>query len=176
MKHALLVSYAAILLLLNSCTPAREKDLARIKASEDSLRADTSKVFNKTLADKNVKLYLDFADKYPSDTAAPVMLFRAGQLSGSLHRPSETIDIYKRILEKYPSFEKDTICLFMMGFTYETQLKDIEKARKAYSDFLEKYPGHHLARDVKFSLDNLGKSDEEIIRMFEEKNKTEAKN
>jgi hypothetical protein len=34
---------------------------------------------------------------------------------------------------------------------------------------VEKYPSHDLADDVQFLLDNLGKSNEEILEMIENK-------
>lgn len=60
------------------------------------------------------------------------------------------------------------------AFIYENQLHGAEKAKKLYEEFMKKYPDHELAKDVKFSLDHIGKSDEELIKEFEAKQK--AKN
>ncbi len=62
--------------------------------------------------------------------------------------------------------------MFLMAFAYENYLKDTEKAKQAYEAFLKKYPENQLARDAKFSLDNLGKSPEEVMDMILKKNKT----
>lgn len=44
-------------------------------------------------------------------------------------------------------------------------------AKSIYNEFLKKYPTHDLADDVQFLIDNLGKSDQEILEMIESKKK-----
>ena len=65
------------------------------------------------------------------------------------------------------------MCLFLQGFVYESQLHNIIRAKEAYTEFIRKYPRHQLAKDAQFSIENLGKSDEELIKMFEEKNRAQ---
>ncbi len=60
--------------------------------------------------------------------------------------------------------------MFLLGFSYENDLKQNDKAREVYELFLKNYKSHELADDVQFSLNNLGKSPEDIIKQFE-KNK-----
>ena len=45
---------------------------------------------------------------------------------------------------------------------------DTAQARSHYQAFVDAYPNHSLAKDASFSLANLGKTDEELIRMFEQ--------
>ena len=59
----------------------------------------------------------------------------------------------------------------MQGFIYENNLHSPEMARKLYEEFMKKYPNNELAKDVKFALDNLGKSDEEIMNAIMDKQK-----
>ena len=70
---------------------------------------------------------------------------------------------------EYPNYEKASTCLFLQGFVYETQENDNAKAQNIYQEFISKYPNHSLIEDAKFSLNNLDKTDEEIIREFEQR-------
>lgn len=69
---------------------------------------------------------------------------------------------YKRVSELYPDSDKVPLSVFMSGFIYANMLSDFEQAENIYSQFLEAYPEHELAPSVKFELEYLGKSPEEI--------------
>ena len=63
-----------------------------------------------------------------------------------------------------------------MAFCYENDLRQKDKAKTLYESFLTKYPNHELAKSVQFSLDNIDKSPEQIIKEFEAKQpKTDKK-
>ena len=64
--------------------------------------------------------------------------------------------------------------MFLVAFIYDTYLKQLDQAKTAYEKVIEKYPNHHLTRDAKLSIEHLGMSDEELIKMFEEKQKEEV--
>ena len=61
--------------------------------------------------------------------------------------------------------------MFLQGFIYETQLNDTSKARVIYEQVIQKYPNTQFAIDSKASIDNLGKTPEQLIKEFEAKNK-----
>ena len=42
-------------------------------------------------------------------------------------------------------------------------------AKKYYTLFLQNYPNASMAKDVQFSLQNLGRSADDIVKEFEEK-------
>ena len=63
---------------------------------------------------------------------------------------------------------------FLKAFIYDNNLKDIKKARTAYSDFIQKYPKHELTDDAMISMDNLGKTPEQIVKEFELKLKQKS--
>ena len=64
--------------------------------------------------------------------------------------------------------------MFLKAFTFDNDLKDYENARKYYEEFLAKYPNNEFAESAKFLLDNLGKSDEELRQIIEQKQKENA--
>ncbi len=118
-----------------------------------------------------VGLYIEYANTYPKDTVSADLLFKAADISMNLSSAKNTIALFNRILNEYPDYRNVSTVLFLKGFVYEDQVRDYEKAGKCYIDFLEKYPESDFADDAKVSIQNLGKSPEDLIREFESKNK-----
>jgi len=54
----------------------------------------------------------------------------------------------------------------MIGYRYANDLNDLEKAKEAYNEFLQKYPEHELAPSVQWELDHLGQDISEIELNF----------
>ena len=75
---------------------------------------------------------------------------------------SEAEKNFQKILDEYPNGTYSSKALFMVGFVNANYLKNFEKARKYYKEFLEKYPDHELADDAKYEIENLGKDVNEI--------------
>lgn len=132
----------------------------------------TASKFDETVALSMVNQYADFAKNFPEDSLAPECLFKAGEISSSLRQGSQAIHFFRSVCEKYPTYQKVHYALFLQAFVYETQMNDQEKARSIYNEVIEKYPNEQVAVDAKASIQNLGKSDEELIREFEAKNKS----
>ena len=68
------------------------------------------------------------------------------------------------------SFYKAPECLFLKAFVFENQLNNLKDAEILYKEFIASYPNHPLTDDAVASLEYLGKSPEELVRMFQEKN------
>lgn len=159
-----------ILIVFSSCEAPREKALKRIQLEEAGLNKEKSPRLNKFQVEKLINSYETFSNDFPEDSLAPVYLFKAGEYSRSLGKGKEAIAYYERTLKKYPNIKDAPYCFFLEGYVYENLIRDTSNARKKYEEFLRKYPTHELVQSVKFSLDNLGKSEEEIIKGFEKSN------
>ncbi len=116
-----------------------------------------------------IHLYVDFADTYPKDSISPYYLFKAADVSVNTFHSDESIALFNKLLKNYPDFEKAPHALFLKAFTYENYLHQLDSAKASYQLFLAKYPNHAFANDAKISLDNLGKTPEEIIEGFNKK-------
>lgn len=123
--------------------------------------ADTAK------AGSMIKLYLSYIEAYPADTNSPDYLFRAADLAAKTNNIHSAIQLYEKLVREYPNCRHTPLSVFLQGFIYENQANDPLKARPYYEKFLASYPDHALAADVAFSLENLGKTPEELIRLFE---------
>ena len=128
--------------------------------------------FDKTKALALVKNYASFAEENPDDERSPSFLFKAGDISMGLENSELAISYFDRVIEEYPDYEKVPYCMFLKAFVFENNIKDLDKAASAYRDFISEYPDHDMTEAAKFSLQNLGKSPEELIQEFEEKNLT----
>ena len=119
--------------------------------------------------------YVDACEAYalvnPQSETSPSLLFKAAEVAKSLRTFPKSLTLYDWVIEKYPNYEKAGTAMFLKGFIIENNLGDDVKAKEVYDAFLKKYPKHDLADDVQFLIENLGKSDEEILKMIESKQK-----
>lgn len=156
-----------ILCVFAACKSEKEKLTDAISKTEKELLDDSSQQVNRKKAEEIIGLYKEYAAKFADDTVSSEYLFRAGDISNGIGQYKEAIEYYGRAGEN-EKFSKHAVAFFLTGFIYETQLNDFVNSKRIYEEFLHKYPDHPLASDVKFSLDNLGKSPEELIKMFEQ--------
>ena len=112
-----------------------------------------------------------YALVYPNNPNSPANLFKAAEVAKSLRTFPKSLSLYDWIIEDYPDYEKTATALFLKGFIIENNLGDDEKAREVYNEFIKRFPSHELVDDVQFLLENLGKTDEEILEMIEQKRK-----
>ncbi|MFK7775767.1 MAG: tol-pal system YbgF family protein [Saprospiraceae bacterium] len=93
-------------------------------------------------------------------------LFAAAEMSNSIKNYNQNLAIYDYILAHPNDFSKAPTALFLKGFTNDEHLKNLEEAKKYYTEYLDKYPEGGYAESAKASLKNLGKTAEEIIESF----------
>jgi tetratricopeptide (TPR) repeat protein len=110
-----------------------------------------------------------FAMVLPGDEASIDHLYRAAEVARSLRTFGKAVEIYDWIYNDYTNNEKAPQALFLKAFTYDNDLGDYDAARVYYEEFLEMYPDHHFSDDTEFLLQNLGKSDEEILESLNAK-------
>lgn len=142
-----------------------------IKQNESLLKPDLNNEKGKNQAEVLVKAYQDFITTYPKDTICAEYLFKAADISRGLGRSLHAVDLYVKLVDQYPSSQKAPLALFLQGFLFDNELNDDKKAGELYKLFIEKYPQNKLVKDAEFSLNNLGKSDEELIEEFEKNQK-----
>ncbi|MBX7182207.1 MAG: tetratricopeptide repeat protein [Bacteroidia bacterium] len=169
MKNVFLFVGLSILVLSGCGNTSKEKDLAIINGLEGRLLSDSLHSPKPALIDSLLLEYGGFALSYPEDSLSPLYLFKAGELSLSTNQGQKALGYFDQVVRIYPQHEKASFALFMKGFVCDGPLKDTAKARQFYTDFIQKYPQHPLVADAMFSVRNLGKSDEELIREFEAK-------
>ena len=115
--------------------------------------------------------YLSSAEAYaaiaPKAEETPGLLYKGGEIARLIGMFERALDLYEWVEEKYPNYPNASKALFMRAFTLEEDLKRTEDARALYQLFLQKYPQDDFADDAQILLDNLGKTEEEILQQFE---------
>lgn len=172
-KFSILTSLVCVF-FLTSCKQSADKARNELLKSEKELTADPLFYSNKVKVEKLYNEYIDFVGKYPSDTAAPNFLFNAANIKMNTNNPDISIKHFEELIKQYPEHKVAASSIFLLGFVYENYKNDLVKAKEMYVQFLTKYPNHPLASSAKGSIDNLGKSPEQLILEFEKKNKQDS--
>jgi TolA-binding protein len=130
-----------------------------------------SQELDNVLAGQAIKAYDDYAEAYPEDTIAPDYLFKAGEIATAIRQYPQAASYYETIINRYPKFRLIQESYFMEATVYDQYLNDDDKAKTIYENLLNTFPGGPYTADTKAAIANLGKSDEELIKEFEKKNK-----
>lgn len=178
--HAAMMIYANYT-NIHAQAPKEAKLAALLTDMEGSPEAYIDTLFNQIFIDPDqyglnrprALQFVDVVEAYalsnPCSEKAPEYLYRAGEIARSIRTLPKAMSVYDWILESYPDYEKTPTVYFLKGFMMENNVKDVEAAKEIYEDFLVRYPSHEMADDVKFLLENIGRSDEEILEFLEKK-------
>ncbi len=170
--------YQAVLLAFpeNEKAETIKKDYGDLPPLDDRILDFGNHLMNDSTHRINYRVANDFigmceihALLLPDNEKSPDYLHKAGETARSIRSFRKALEIYDWIYTKYPDNPKAPQALFLKGFTYDNDLKNLKKAKAVYEEFLQKYPNDDFADDTKFLLENLGKKDEEIINSFGEK-------
>ena len=140
---------------------------ARITELSERLYNDSLKRVDYQVANDLITLGEVQALVLPTDPQSPEMLYKAGQIANSVRASERAIALNEWLYTRYPDHPRAGRALFLMAFTYDDELKNYDKARELYEEFLRKYPDDDFAQSARFQLDNLGKSANEIIEGFQ---------
>ena len=167
--HKLFAALVAVLLLA-SCNPKVAWQKRTIETEEKTLMESAKKgKVDTTTVNALLKDYEAFADNYPADTMGANYLFKAADFYRYMHKPLRSIELYSKIYDHYPTVTKRPYALFLQGFIYENEVGNPHAAKSLYEKFLEVYPTHPIAKDVQTTLNNLGKTPEQLIQEFQQK-------
>ena len=149
--------------------PPVTKETMQQNIEQVEKKAESHTELDLSTANSLLALYSDYAKNHPDDPKTPEYLFKAGRIATTLKQGKQAIDYFERA-HNSPNFSKAPDALFLQGFVYETIMNDTANAKKTYQEVMTKYPDTQFAKDAQVSIDNMGKSPEELIREFEKKN------
>lgn len=138
---------------------------AEIKKRSKAVEMDT--LGSKDLAVALLEAYEVYGEKFPNYTNAAEYTFRAGEIAMNLNHTAQSIKLFTKVYDEYKDYEKRPYALFMKAFVLENQAMNFPEAEIHYKKFVKDYPDHPMADDAEYSLKNLGKTPEELIREFE---------
>ncbi len=143
----------------NSKIIQREK----IRQQEQQLIHSQTMTANPKKAAKLVTDYVNFANRYSSDSLAPEYLFKAAELDANVLGAGQTQQIYDRIIARYPDYKRLPEVYFLKGFVYEQKMHNKNMARQSYQKLIKEYPWHPLSKDAKTLIQNQSLSEEQLI-------------
>lgn len=157
---------AMLLLAVTGCqTKTTEKDVKKAEAAlfNEDMSANAEAV------PAAIETFSKFAEENPKAEAAPEYLFKAFEVAVNTKQdPQQCIGLAERLLKEFPQFDKNPVALFMLAsFVYDDQLHDLDKARDCFQRILDLYPDSPFANDAAISIQQLGMSPEELVKMFE---------
>ena len=114
-----------------------------------------------------IGLYEQFAQRFPEHAYAAKALAMIGRLTQQQGDNAGAIRQYERLLASYPDSQYGDEAQFMVGFIYEENLGDLDKARDAYQKVIDRYPDSELATSARQLLPHVGKAAEEWVRFQE---------
>jgi tetratricopeptide (TPR) repeat protein len=180
------ISLYFILILLSITACKRESPVDKEKEHALVLRDSLSTLVRKVMSSgKDSATQIDaqrvwddaqiIAAHTKGDTVSANVLFEAGALLQAVNNIPKAIGTWGLIVEYYPESRYAPLALFQQGIAFDNDLHDKDNAGRYYKKFLTLYPKHKLASQVEQLMKVMDKSDEELIREFEAKNKKENK-
>lgn len=198
LKQILIILLAAfvVFLMFVNCTGKQAEDQTTAEQKKDSV-SNTNSVYTnecRTLyldalkndsiiltatevdpkvGNKAVKAFADFAFYCATDSLAPVFLLKAGQIASSINNIPQAQVCFEKCYKDFPEFKNRGAAMFLLAQLYDeaTLLNDEEKARELYGKIINEFPNTEWAKQANDARALLGKTDEQIIKEFEAKNK-----
>ena len=167
MNKNIIISILLLSAILSGCKPSRNKSATDIQELEASLYSEQTLTYNKVRGDSLLQMYEDFIARFPSDTLAPVYLFRAANLKMTEGDGNRSLSLLDQFMQKFPDHPKAPVCLFFKAFVYENLLRNLALAKETYLLYIEKYPNGEFVKDAQMSVQNLGKTPDQMIKEFE---------
>lgn len=188
-----LISFVSVCVLLASCnsTPKEQTEkviaadslsttpdagecgklYAQAKASDEILmRALT---LDKTVATKAINDFNAYASVCKNDSLAPVFLVKAGQVAQAIGNFNQAQAMLNKCVNGYTQFKNRGAALFLLAQLYDDpkMLNNEEEAKKIYEQIISEYSKTSYATDARAAIQNLGKTDEQLIQEFLKKGK-----
>ena len=192
--HSLFFSFA--IYLISACSPAEKDKSTSASPTQDSVtRSNISfikdcKVYesrarkmdstlmqeleiNKQTAAQAIKAFTDFADYCHNDSLAPIYYLKTAQVARAIENIPLAKEVLERCLQKHPHFRNKPAALFFLAQLYDepNYLNNEQEALRLYQQIVDEYPRSEWAMSARGAMQFIGKTDEEMIKEFDRRNK-----
>jgi len=93
-------------------------------------------------------------EKILKTTRTPEELWELAQLEDD---PNKRIEFYLKLASLYPDHRYAPEALFMVGFIYAEELRDLVQARRVFDRLIERYPDSDVVESAKWMKSNMNK-------------------
>lgn len=176
MNKSLSVAIFSIsILIFSACQSKTEAPKADKEGLEAEITLYEAKIRDTTIAanlnrsayPQLAQAYLNHVEAFPDEAEAAKKLYDAGGLFMSVGDSEKAIAAWQKVLDSYSTSKWAKNALIEQAFISENVLQDLEKAKVLYEKFIEKYPNDEFTDDAEFSLKNLGKSPDEVLKSLQ---------
>jgi tetratricopeptide (TPR) repeat protein len=137
------------------------------------------KIFlNATNLDANVALkgvvaFNNYANLCHNDSLGAIYILKAGQICQVINDYDRAKTMFEKCINDFPKFNNRGAAMFLLAQLYDgnTPYKNENEAKIIYQKIIKEYPKSSFAEDAKSAIKYLGKSDEEMVKEFLNKNK-----
>jgi outer membrane protein assembly factor BamD (BamD/ComL family) len=128
---------------------------------------------NLASANQAIKAFTDFAYYCQSDSMSPMFLIKTAQVARVTNNIPQAKLALTHCIDTYLTFKNRPAALFLLAQLYDEKmyLNDEKEAKKLYEQIINDYPDTDWALNARGALTFLGKTDEEIIKEFNKKQK-----
>ena len=132
---------------------------------------------NEQSARKAIEAFTDFAFYCHSDTMSPIYLIKTAQVARAINAIPQAKMALDRCIETYLNSTHRAAALFLLAQLYDEPgyLNDENEARRLYNQVINEYPKSDWAMSAKGAIAFIGKTDAEIVKEFEKKQKKSSK-
>lgn len=142
-----------LIVFLNSCGSYTDEELW--------IKIERAKANNNW--DSTLQVSQRILKDYPNGRYSGWARFALAESYRFKNQPREALDNYKLFHEQYPEMQPSALSLFLTGYIYSNNLQMFDSAKIFYEEFLQKYPKHDLAPTVRFELESIGQSPQEVL-------------
>lgn len=169
MKKVFAFLFFSSLFFLTSCSQNQPEDI-KLNLQIDTLIAKSS--FDAALNKCN-----ELLEKYPNSPYAMKATLEIGKFyhSKAISNMDEKAQIenavkyYLQVYNKYPDSTDTPKALFYVGFLLANELEMYDSAKVVYNKFLKVYPDNELSQHVKYEIENIGLTPDQILNKNQKK-------
>lgn len=150
----------------------QEVDSVQLEKREkiSSLHSEFLSTNDLVTANKLIDEYQKYFSEYKSDTTNINFLYNKAVTEFSINRFSDAVSTIDTLLFNYSSKHLRAESMMFKAFIYENRLKQYQKAEKTYLNIIRYFPGTEYSKSAEVNLNNLGKTDEELLKELKAKN------
>ncbi|MBU0489914.1 MAG: hypothetical protein KKD31_18395 [Bacteroidetes bacterium] len=153
------ISLIIVSIALGACSHGKKDMLEQIAKAEKAVKSgDNSQ--KQELRD----MYMEYARKFSDEKDAAIKMFNACLMEYQDGKSRNAVVLLDEMVNLFPDAEVAAEGLFLKGYIFEVNLLELDSAKICYELFMKKFPKHDRANDVRISLDNLGKSPEQLLK------------
>ncbi len=161
--------FAAWILLLGLVLVIGCRSETEVKSEIAALELALQQEPNTEILDTLIGLYDEMAGLAKGEERLEY-IWKRGEAARSAGQIELAETSFEELYMNHPESPQAPKALFLHAFMCDEDLKNYDKAKVLYTQFLEKHPESDFSDDAQFLLQNLGKSDEEMLEILSKRN------